>query len=253
MKRGVVTLVIALTAAVLGGCTGEVVVQVQQQQEGGTATPIANLPVRAIPYDRDVVFDSLRAAYSEPEPEIPPTLLALQDSIAAASTQYSSLENQWSTARDSLKSLSDRLRTMSRASGEYRIAFRDFNEQESVETQAKRQMDAAFARYTSLQNRFASTANEVRLRREQWADEAYAPIDTVVFLKLDALGRDVAEDTTNANGVGRFRLKTGEWWIHARYELPFEELYWNVPVEVRRGDPIVVELNRSTAQVRPKL
>jgi len=255
MKREVVTFVVAVTAAVLGGCTGEVVVQAQQEQEGGTAAPIANVPIRALPYDRDAIFDSLRAAHSEPEPEIPPTLLALQDSIAAASTQYSGLENQWGAARDSLKKLSDALRTMSRASAQYRIAFRDFGDQESVETQAKRQMDAAFARYTSLQNRFASTANEIRLRRDQWADEAYASIDTVVYLKLEELGREEYADTTDANGVGRFQgLKPGQWWIHARYELPFEELYWNVPVEVGRGgDPVVVQLNRSTALVRPKL
>jgi hypothetical protein len=254
MKRGVVTLVVALTAAVLGGCTGEVVVQAQQQQEGGAATPIGNLAIRALPYDRDAIFDSLRAAFTQPEPEIPPTLLALQDSIAAAATQYSTLENRWGTARDSLKKLSDALRTMSRASPTYRVMFRDFGDQETVEGQAKRQMDAAFARYTDLQNRFASTANEVKLQRDQWADEAYVSVDTVVEFKLEELGREEYADTTDANGVGRFQgLKPGQWWIHARYELPFEELYWNVPVDVRRGDPIVIELNRSTAQVRPKL
>jgi hypothetical protein len=254
MKSGVVTLVIALTAAVLGGCTGEVVVQAQQQQEGGAASAIANLEIRAIPYDRDAIFDSLRAAFSQPEPEIPPSLLALQDSIAIASAQYSSLENRWGTARDSLKKLSDAIKTVSRASPQYRLMFRDFNDQETVETQAKRQMDAAFARYTSLQNNFASTANEVRLLRDQWADEAYAAVDTVVDRKLEDLGREELADTTDANGVGRFQgVKPGQWWIHARYELPFEELYWNIPVDVQRGDPIVVELNRSTAQVRPKL
>jgi len=253
MKRGVLTLVVLGAAAVLGGCSNEVRVQAMQQQEGGEARPIGNLPVRALPYDRDAVFDSLRGAYSEPEPEIPPALLTLQDSIASASTEYSSLENRWATARDSLQKLSDALQGMSRASPQYRVMFNDFNDQEGVETQAKRQMDAAFERYTQLQNRFATTANEVRLRRDMWADEAYVAIDTVVALKLEELGREEIADTTDANGVATFSLEGGQWWIHARYELPFEELYWNVPVEVQRGDPIVVELNRETAQIRPKL
>ena len=48
-------------------------------------------------------------------------------------------------------------------------------------------------------------------------------------------------------------MKTGEWWIHARYDLPYEELYWNVSITVERGDPQRVVLNRANAQRRPKL
>lgn len=248
MNGRVLTLVAA--AALLVGCTGDVVVQAQLDQEGG-AMPLTGLPIRALPYDRDVVFDSLRAAYPEPEPPIPDSIMALQDSIAEAQVAYSQLENRWGTARDSLQKLSEALQGMSRASPQYRLLFSDFNAQESAEAGAKRQMDAAFTRFSNLQNRFATTQNEIRLRREQWADEAYASIDTVINLRLDDLGLEEAADTTDDNGVARFTLKKGQWWIHARYRLPFEELYWNVPIEVTGGDPLVVQLNRESAQTRP--
>lgn len=254
MKRGVLSLVAIGTAALLSAaCSGEVVVQAQLEGEGGAAAPIGNLPVRAVPYDRDAIFDSLAAAYPQPEPQIPDSILTLQDSIAAASTEVSELENRWGSARDSLQKLSQAIGGMSRASPQYRLLFSDFSAQEDVEIQAKRQMDQAFARYQRLQNRFTTAANEIRLRREQWGDSAYAAVDTVITLRLDEVGREELADTTDANGTARFQLESGQWWITARYELPFEELYWNIPVEVARGEPTVIQLNRATAQVRPKL
>jgi hypothetical protein len=255
MKRGVPTLVAIGAALVLSACTGEVVVQASLEGADGTPIPLANLPIRALPYDRDVIFDSLAAAYPEPEPAIPDSLLQLQDSIAEAQQAYSTAESRWATARDSLQVLSTALSRLSRGSPQYRIMFTDFGAQEDVERTTERQKNTAFDRYTRLQNRFASQANELRLLRERWGDEAYAGIDTVIALRLDASGREERADTTSGNGVARFAgLKPGQWWIHAFYSLPFEDLYWNVPVEVPRGgDPVVVQLNRETAQTRPKL
>jgi hypothetical protein len=63
----------------------------------------------------------------------------------------------------------------------------------------------------------------------------------------------VVEDTTNAAGVVRLRPRSGNWWLYARFELPYQELYWNIPVEVSRGDPIEIRLTRENAEVRPKL
>lgn len=252
MKRAVLTLAAMATAAVLGACTGEVVVQAQLQQEDGTTNPLTGLTVRALPYDRDQVFDSLAQTYGQPEPTIPDSVLALQDSIAQASVASSQAENQWAAARDSLRAIRDQMDRLTRGSPQYRLLFNDFNAQESIEQSAERRMNQAFERFNALQNRFAQTANEIRLRREQWGNEAYAAIDTVIFLKLEELGREEYADTTDANGVARFPgLQKGQWWIHARYTLPFEELYWNVPVEVTGGDPNVVQLTRENAQPRP--
>jgi hypothetical protein len=43
----------------------------------------------------------------------------------------------------------------------------------------------------------------------------------------------------------------GTWWVHARHELPFTELYWNIQIDVQRGEPVQITLNRANAQVRP--
>jgi hypothetical protein len=253
MKTRVLTLVVLVAVWSLAACTGQVVVQAQVQDEEGNPMALRDLVVRALPYDRDAIFDSLRAIHPAAEPIVPDSVWALQDSIARANTAYANATARWGTARDSLKTLSDILQRTPRASAQYRVMFQDFAAQEDVERSTKRQMDGAFAQLTRLNDRFGTQASEMRARREAWAEEAYAAVDSVIFLKLRELNRTEAADTTDGNGVARFSLKTGAWWIHARYDLPFQEMYWNVPVEVTRGDPIVVQLERTTSQLRPKL
>jgi len=41
--------------------------------------------------------------------------------------------------------------------------------------------------------------------------------------------------------------------VHARYELAYTELYWNVRITVVGGDPMTVNLTRANAQERIKL
>jgi hypothetical protein len=239
--------------AILCACGGgEVVVQTQLEGVDGTTTPLTELEVRALPYDRDSVFAELAAAYSEPEPQIPDSLLALQQEIAQANTDYQSATSRWNVARDSQKTLSDRMRALSPASAEYRLLFRDYGPVETAATQAERQMNTAFTRFTALQNRFTSQAEEVEARRRAWGDQAYAKIDSVIDARLEVLGLEEAVDTTSENGIARFELAPGRWWIHARYDLPYEELYWNEPIEVTRGDPLQLILNKASAQSRPK-
>src|SRR5690606_35390253 len=77
MKR-LVWMAAVATTATLSACGGsEVVVQAYTEQDG-QPVPIAGMEVRALPYDRDLIFDSLRAAYPNPEPEIPADLTQLR-------------------------------------------------------------------------------------------------------------------------------------------------------------------------------
>lgn len=254
MTRRSFSLVMTGGAIVLGACGGgEVIVQAQVEGEGGEPSPIGGVEVRALPYDRDAIFDSLKATYPTPEPTIPDSVLRLQSEIASAQAEWQQAEASWNAARDSLKVLSDALQRMSRGSAQYRLLFADFGDQEARERTTGQQSRQAFTRYDALQKRFASQASQLRVQRELWADEAYAPVDSIIELRLEELGREELVDTTDASGIVRFpSVKTGQWWVHARYDLPFEELYWNVPVEVQRGDPIQVILNRANAQARPK-
>lgn len=252
MKRLVLMAAVAGTSALTACGGGEVVIQAYDQQEGGQPIPLADVPVRALPYDRDAIFDSLRAAYATPEPEVPEDLSQLQDSIAVANQTWSQANARWAEGRDSLRVLSEQLGRMPRMNPQYLPLFNRFNALERDVNAAKATSDQAFARFTSLQNRYSTRADEVRLARAQWADAAYADVDQVIDARLREMRLTEAVDTTDANGVARFSgLRSGSWWIHARYDLPFAELYWNVPIEAN-GDQ-QIQLTRENAQVRPKL
>ena len=61
-------------------------------------------------------------------------------------------------------------------------------------------------------------------------------------------------DTTDASGIADgFEAKAGDYWVTARYELSYTELYWNILITVVRGEPEQVRLTRDNATSRPKL
>ena len=88
---------------------------------------------------------------------------------------------------------------------------------------------------------------------EEWGDQVFADASVIFAQKIDASGLDVAADTTDASGIATFEVKPGQYWAYARFELPFTELYWNIPVTVARGEPVQLQLNRANAQERPRL
>lgn len=74
-------------ALLLAACADpEVVVEVVAAgAEGAAPEPVARLPVRLLPYDRETILDSLRAA-APPEPVIPPELRAQARADSLAET-----------------------------------------------------------------------------------------------------------------------------------------------------------------------
>jgi hypothetical protein len=254
MNRALLTAAVA-ASLVLGACgSTEVVVQAQLEGEGDAA-PVAlrNLPIRLLPYDRDAIFDSLTTAYPTPQPEIPAGFQALEQQITEAEQEWQSAEARWAQVRDSLQQLSNRMRGMNQRSGEYLVMYRDFGTLEGQEATLSRQKDQAFARFTSLQQQYGSQADEIRVARENWADEAYAPFDSIKEARMAAMKTTEVWDTLGAQGAERISVRPGRYWVYARYELPYQELYWNVPIDVSRGETVQVILNRQNAQVRPKL
>jgi hypothetical protein len=139
-----------------------------------------------------------------------------------------------------------------RSSPDYIAGHRQFTNMEPREQQLNQQREAAFARFDQLQRQTLAAADSIRIQRELWAEQAFAEFDQVIALKLRESGREELADTTNAAGIAVFSAPEGQWWVYARYTLPYEELYWNVPVEVT-GDSLYVPLNRENAEVRPVL
>ena len=86
--------------------------------------------------------------------------------------------------------------------------------------------------------------------RTQWADEAFASYFDVAAAKLAETGLDMVVDTTDAAGMALVDLPPGQWWVHARYEEAWSNLYWNEPITVVRGEPLPFVLNRQNATIR---
>lgn len=262
MRRFYSLTVVMVAMVVLNACGGtDVVVQAQLDRvsEADTTsaesgpTPLTGMEVWLLPYDRDAIFDSLAAVADEPEPAIPDSLMQLQDRIAEAAVVNQQATARWNTVRDSLQTLSEELDGLSRASAEYRVLFREFSELESRVNELQATMDSTFEVFTQLQRRFATQAEEISLARAQWEDEAFRSVDSIMLARAEEMGREELVDTTNANGIARFsNVPGGQWWVHARYELPYDELYWNEPTQVE-GDQVSVTLDRQSAEVRPNL
>ena len=246
-----------LGTALLCACgPTQVVVTAEISSEDPSQEPraLGDLEIRLFPYDRDGIFDSLTAAATTPEPAIPDSVLDAQNQVAAAQQVWRDTEARWNVLRDTLQTLSDVLDELSRGQAQYRVLFGDFQELDDEYARVERQRDAAFENFTSLQAASTAAAEQTRILREQWADEAFADVDEVLAFHQRASGLTTLYDTTDASGIADgFEAKGGDYWVTARYELPYTELYWNVPITVVGGEPAQIRLTRDNATVRPKL
>ncbi len=260
MRRVVLTLAVATTAFATAACGGGDVVVVAQLEtvaaETGEAESVtlSELPVRLLPYDRDAIFDSLGQAYPEPEPVIPDSIQDLQNRVVASQQEWREANIEWMAIRDSLQTLSDTLSVMDQSDAEYFVLFQDFGDLEERVGGLETQANNAFAEFDVLQKRLTQQSREVELARRNWADEAFAPVDSIFPAREEELRLEVQYDTTSTQGVARFSgVKEGRWYVNARYERQFDELYWNVPVDVPSGEEVVVRLTEENAEVRQKL
>lgn len=255
MKR-TLGLSLALFLLALGGCgPAELIVTAEVEViDPQTGSPISraadDVVIQLLPFDRDQVFDSLTATAPSPEPQMPPELRVARDSITAAQQEWREFESRWLALREQLTQLSEELEQYNPAEAQYRVLFNEFNDLEAEYEAAERTKDAAFDRFDRLQQETFSDLEEYRAVLMGWEEQAFAPYGEVVGLKLQLSGQEIFADTTDATGRADFEADPGDWWIYARYPLATEELYWNEPVNLERGDPIQVPLNRSNAEVR---
>jgi hypothetical protein len=257
MKRFFVLIAVLVPLVVTGCGRPQLVVEAAITDEAtGERYALSDLPIRLLPYDRDAIFDSLELAYPQPEPPIPADLMEQQQQVQAAQTAWQVAEERWGAARDEQRQLSDQLRAMEnqglRGTPQYRQAFNRFDQLDAQVRQYEQQMTQAFARFEELQQQSIAAADSIRVQREIWAEGAFADFNRVVLQKTRELGREEQADTTTAQGFARFRVPGGRWWVYARYTQPYQELYWNIPVEIS-GDSTYISLTNENAQVRPNL
>ena len=222
--------------------------------EGQTIVrPLSDMEVRLYPFDRDAVFDSLAAAAATPEPEIPTELLEARARVAELSAVWQSARLEWQTLRDNLQRINSELEGLNRAEARYTQLYNEFRDMEGRVGAAERRSEAAFAEFDGLQQSIIQQSEQVRIMREDWADQAYAEVGVALDAQVAASGREILYDTTSADGIATFEVKAGQWWVSARHELPFDELYWNVMISVEGTEPVLFTLDRSKAVVRPNL
>lgn len=260
MKRRNLPFVMAILLAAAACGPAEVVVTMEVEMdnpdgEGRVVRPIASAEIQLLPYDRDAVFDSLTAAFGTPEPPVPQELMDAREQVAAAQERWQAAERRWNVLRDTLQKITTTMGQYSRGESRYVALFREFQEFDSQLGRVERDSKSAFDEFTALQQGTIRQSDSIRILRDNWGDEAYAEIGLVFRAKQLASGLPIAVDTTDASGVARTNLqvKPGQYWIYARHEMPYTELYWNIPITVERGEPLQVRLTNENAKARIKL
>lgn len=263
MRKSPLSFAMAVMLAAGACASPEVVVTVEidvasPDGDGTVTRALESLEVRLIPFDRDAVFDSLQAAFPTPEPEVPQDLLDAREEVRIAQEHWQEAERRWNTVRDTLQKISAAMENYNRGEARYLALFREFGDFEGQLGGVEREMNTAFERFDSLQRGTIRQADSVRIQQENWADDAFADVDLVFLAKQRESGRDIAVDTTDANGIARSfhvnaKVEPGQYWVVARFEQTYSEFYWNVPITVEAGEPVQVRLSNENAEVRLKL
>ena len=169
--------------------------------------------------------------------------------------EWQNNQNRWNLIRDTLQKLTTALEQYNRGEATYVVLFREWNDFDGELGDVERQMNRSFENFTGLQEGTIEASNTIRMMRENWGDEAFSGSFEVFDTKRRASGLDAVADTTDASGIARqnLKVKPGQYWVYARYELAYTELYWNIPVEVIGGEPLQVSLSRANAEERIKL
>jgi hypothetical protein len=263
MRKSTLSFAMAAIIAVGACASPEVVVTVEidvasPDGDGTVTVALDNLVVRLTPFDRDAVFDSMQAAFSTLEPEVPQDLLEARDEVRIAQEQWQDSERRWNVIRDTLVKINAAMEGFSRGESRYVTLYNEYGDFDSQLGSVERQMNRAFENFTALQGGTIRQADSIRILQENWADEAFSGVDLIFVEKQREAGLPTAADTTDASGIARSfhvnaKLKPGQYWVTARYELTYTELYWNIPLTVETGEPVQLRLSRDNAEERLKL
>lgn len=263
MRKSTFTFAMAALLAVGACASPEVVVTVEidvpdTDGEGMVTRPLGDVEVRLLPYDRDAVFDSMATAYGTPEPEVPQALMEAREEVRLAQEEWQAAEQRWNSIRDTLQKITSAMEEYSRGEARYVALFREFQDFDGQLGSVERQMNRAFEHFNDLQTGTLRAADSVRILQDNWADEAFSGVGEVFLAMERGVGLESAADTTDSNGIARefhinAKLKPGRYWVNARYELTYTELYWNVPIDVVAGEPVQIRLTSDNAEERIKL
>ena len=235
----------------------QVAVVVQLEDVEGAPTRLDDIEVRLLPYDRDAIFDSLTALAPNPRPEPTEEQRAARDARNQAQDEWLGAQDRWNTLRDTVKKLVDELAELNPAMNTYRRIHAEYTRMERELARVNRMQWPLFERFDSLDRALRAEAQVLEARLDEWGDEAFRDLWSVINAKVEASGLAEFADTTGtkADGVALFhqhQVPPGAYWVHARRRRTHDELYWNVMATVARGEneAVVLVLDESNAEVR---
>ena len=249
LKRSVLAGLVGLLPS-LAACGGsELTVVVLSETEVGQV-PVANQEIVFLPFNRDSVFEALAAQAEEAEPQIPSDLEEQFAQVAALQEEWRVAEAEWAEARESLQNLSDRLQRLDRRSREYQQLYRQFDGLEGAERRLNNARQQAFQAFDDLQKQTLTRSDSVRAVIEAWEDIAFMDYIDIETEILEAAGREIVYDTTDASGAATSSLASGTWYVHTRLPRPFSELYWNVPIDPSATDSLQLTTANANERIR---
>ena len=231
---------------VFAACGGSVTIQIVEDGPDSQRA-VRNTEVQFLPFNRDSIFAVMSEEASEPEPQIAAELQQAADSVLTLQEIWRVAEARWNAVRDSLRDINSRLQRLDRRGRDYRELFDRFNSVEERELSFDRQRQRNFDAFTGLQETTQERLDSVRAVIEAWEDVAFADYGQIEADLLEALGRKLVYDTTNADGYVTRSLPGGPWWVHSRVNVAAGELYWNVLTDSAVD---TLQLNRSNAELR---
>ena len=245
MTRWLSTLVVALLA-----CTGrEARIEVAIPGPDSVATPVANLPLVLLSYDRDSIIALLEARATSPG-RITRRLDTLFQAFRVPFAAYASASLGVTRGEDSLRLLKARLDSLPRGAPEYAVLFARFAAlSDSVASRAKRR-DRAQAALKRARDTLSNPIDSLRGLMSRWQDSTYRDYKSIVDQLNNVVGRQPIPDTTGADGSVTIKLPNGAWWVYATSwdaEDPNAEWYWNVPVKGRH-----IVLDAHSGKRRPR-
>ena len=230
----------------LAACGGGITVQVLA--EGAEAGPVDDLEVQFIPFDRDSLFAAMAAQAATPEPPIPSDLEEAASRELELRDEWSAAVAEWNDVRDEMRTISERLDGLNRASRDYLELFDQFGDLEDREAALDRRRQSTFDAFDEMQQANQQRIDSICIVIDSWEEVAFAEYGDVEGDLLAALGREVTADTTDAEGVAFAGVSGGPWWIHTRTNTAAGELYWNVMVE--GASPDTLRLEAGNAELR---
>jgi len=247
-KHWVMGVAVLLLLSACGRST-QLAVRAVSEGEGSEGTALSQQVIRLLKYDRDSIFSHLTSLASTPEPQPPLDLIQLRDSVAAAQIAWTEAEAAWNEGRSEMQTLSNRMENMNRTSNEYFAAYQQFDDLDVMVRRLDRAKQTYFETFTALQGTYRARADSFNAVTETWADMAFEDFGVIVDSLIEVRGEELV-DTTDASGWAYFRVPRGNWWVHTRSKLVFEELYWNVLYNSTGGTDTLA-LNAPNAQTRP--